>query len=203
MSATGRARQPRRSDTPTRILDVAERLAQRRGFNGFSYADVAAELNLTTASLHYHFAGKAELGRAMLERYAERFAQALASIEARLPAAPDRLAAYADLYAGVLRKRRLCLCGMLAAEYQTLPKPMRESVMRFFDDNERWLTRIVETGRAAGQLRFAGSPQEAARMIVCGLEGAMLLARPYGDVARFQSAARQLLSSITAPAATL
>jgi hypothetical protein len=38
-----------------------------------------------------------------------------------------------------------------------------------------------------------------ARMIVCGLEGAMLLARPYGDITRFQSAARQLLSSVTAP----
>ena len=62
---------------------------------------------------------------------------------------------------------------------------------------------MVETGQAAGQLRFAGSPREAARMIVCGLEGAMLLGRPYGDVTRFQSAARQLLSSITAPAATL
>jgi TetR/AcrR family transcriptional repressor of nem operon len=198
-----KARQPRRSDTRTRILDVAERLAQRRGFNGFSYADVATELHLTTASLHYHFAGKAELGRAMLMRYAERFAQALASIEARLPDSPERLAAYADLYAAVLRQRRLCLCGMLAAEYQTLPKPMRACVLRFFDDNECWLSRILETGRAAGQLHFAGSPQEAARMIVCGLEGAMLLARPYGDVTRFQSAARQLLSSLTAPADTL
>ncbi|HEY7060755.1 MAG TPA: TetR/AcrR family transcriptional regulator [Chloroflexota bacterium] len=197
-----KARQPRRADTPTRILDVAERLAQRRGFNGFSYADVAAELHLTTASLHYHFAGKAELGRAMIERYAERFAGALASIEARLPDAFARLAAYADLYAEVLRKRRLCLCGMLAAEYQTLPRPMRDCVIRFFDDNERWLASVLETGRAAGQLRFAGSPEEASRMIVCGLEGAMLLARPYGDVARFQSAARQLLSSLTAPAGT-
>ena len=203
MSVAVKVRQTRRADTPTRILDVAERLAQRRGFNGFSYADVAAELRLTTASLHYHFAGKAELGRAMIERYAERFAQALAGIEARLPDASARLAAYADLYADVLRKRRLCLCGMLAAEYQTLPKPMRDCVIRFFDDNERWLSGVLQAGRAAGQLHFAGSPQEAARMIVCGLEGAMLLARPYGDVTRFQSAARQLLSSLTAPAVTL
>ena len=31
-------------------------------------------------------------------------------------------------------------------------------------------------------------------MIVCGLEGAMLVARPYGDVARFQSAADCLMA---------
>jgi TetR/AcrR family transcriptional repressor of nem operon len=202
MSGSLQARHQRSSDTPTRILDVAERLAQRRGFNGFSYADVAGELNITTASLHYHFAGKAELGRAMVTRYAERFAQALADIEARLPDARERLAAYANLYAAVLRERRLCLCGMLAAEYQTLPKPMRKGVIGFFDENESWLTRTLEAGLEAGQLTFAGSPQEAARMIVCGLEGAMLIARPYGDIARFQSAAQQLLSGFSASSGT-
>jgi len=35
------------SDTATQILDVAERLVQVRCFNGFSYADVAVELNIT------------------------------------------------------------------------------------------------------------------------------------------------------------
>jgi len=190
----------RRTDTPARILDVAERLAQRQGYNGFSYADVAAELQVTTASLHYHFAGKAELGRAMITRYTERFLEALTAIDARVPAAPARLAAYAALYAGVLREQRLCLCGMLAAEYQTLPEGMREAVLGFFDANEAWLSRVLEDGRAAGELRFAGSPQDAARMIVAGLEGAMLLARPYGDTARFQSAAQQLLQGFSGAA---
>ena len=59
-------RPQRGQDTSTRILDVAERLVQVRGFNGFSYADVAGELNITKASLHYHFAGKAELGEALI-----------------------------------------------------------------------------------------------------------------------------------------
>ena len=48
--------------TAERILDVAEALVQSRGFNGFSYADVAEELQITKAGLHYHFPGKAELG---------------------------------------------------------------------------------------------------------------------------------------------
>ena len=184
-------------DTQTRILDIAERLVQKRGFNGFSYADIAAELKITTASLHYHFAGKAELGRALVARYSERFFEALVAIEAHQKDAPARLAAYANLYAAVLREKRLCLCGMLAAEYDTLPKAMRESVLRFFDENELWLTRVLEDGRSAGSLDFSGRSEEAARAIVCGLEGAMLVARPYGDIVRFQSAAQQLIASIT------
>jgi TetR/AcrR family transcriptional repressor of nem operon len=73
------------TDTATQILDVAERLAQVRGFNGFSYADIAAELHLTKAALHYHFAGKAELGTALLDRYARRFAEALEPSTPRSP----------------------------------------------------------------------------------------------------------------------
>ncbi len=50
--------------TATAILDVAERLVQARGFNGFSYADIAVELGLTKAALHYHFSGKGPWARA-------------------------------------------------------------------------------------------------------------------------------------------
>lgn len=173
---------------------------QLRGFNGFSYADVAAELNVTKPSLHYHFAGKAELGEALMARYAQRFAAALLAIDAARADAPARLDAYAGLYADVLRGQRMCLCGMLAAEYATLPEPIREAVIAFFDDNETWLEHVLEQGRADGSLRFDDPAREIARMIVGGLEGAMLVARTYGDVQRFQTAARQLLAGLASTA---
>jgi TetR/AcrR family transcriptional repressor of nem operon len=176
---------------------VAETLVQSRGFNGFSYADVAAELGVTKASLHYHFATKAELGYWLISRYASRFAGALGNIDATVPNAEGKLAAYADLYLGVLREDRMCLCGMLAAEYATLPEPVRASLIQFFDDNERWLAGVLEQGEREGTLRFAGAAADAARMIVSALEGAMLLARPYRDSHRFEAAAGQLIQSLS------
>ena len=191
--------------TAGRILDVAERLVQVRGFNGFSYADIAAELHLTKAALHYHFAGKADLGAALIARYADRFTQALAEVDAGADARADgasaKLVGYADLYLQVLRARKMCLCGMLAAEYQTLPPPMQDAVIGFFDHNETWLEGVLEQGRQDGSVQFAGSARDTARMIVGGLEGAMLVARPYGDTARFQAAAANLLAGL-APAST-
>src|SRR5437773_8986467 len=89
--------------TTTRILDVAERLVQTRGFNGFSYADIAAELHITKASIHYHFPSKAALGRALVERYAARFAAELVAIDGRLDDPAAKLDAYAALYGHVLR----------------------------------------------------------------------------------------------------
>jgi TetR/AcrR family transcriptional regulator, transcriptional repressor for nem operon len=193
-------RRHRGNNTAERILDVAERLVQSRGFNGFSYADVAAELGISKASLHYHFPGKAELGEALIRRYAARFAEALEQIDREGGDAPAKLGAYAALYADVLRKKRMCLCGMLAADYDTLPKPMREEVISFFDDNEDWLVGVLGQGERDGSLRLDGSASEAAQAIIGGLEGAMLVARPYGDVARFQAAATRLLTGLASTA---
>jgi TetR/AcrR family transcriptional regulator, transcriptional repressor for nem operon len=186
--------------TASRILDVAERLVQVRGFNGFSYADIAAELQITKAALHYHFAGKADLGEALIARYADRFMAALASLDTAGGTARAKLDSYVRLYLQVLRNRKMCLCGMLAAEYQTLPEPMQDTVISFFDQNETWLERVLNQGRTDGSLHFAGPARDTARMIIGGLEGAMLIARPYGDIARFQAAAASLLAGL-APAA--
>jgi TetR/AcrR family transcriptional regulator, transcriptional repressor for nem operon len=187
------------ADTSSRILDVAERLVQQRGFNGFSYADVAAELDVTTASLHYHFRGKAELGRALIERYAERFASSLEEIDRRGADPPAKLEAYARIYADVLRHQRMCLCGMLAADYETLPKAMRAAVLDFFEQNEAWLVRVLEQGVENGSIELSQPPAAIAHTIVGGLEGAMLIARPRHDVARFEAAAQALLSSLISP----
>ena len=186
------------NDTAARILDIGERLVQVRGFNGFSYADVASELDMTKAALHYHFPGKAELGRALIERYTLRFTEALADIDERIPDAPAKLNAYAGLYSEVLRGHRMCLCGMLAAEYQTLPEPMRDAVIAFIDANEAWVERVLSEGQRAGTIVLGGPASDAARLIVSGLEGAMLVARPYGDLARFDTAAEGLLAGFAA-----
>jgi TetR/AcrR family transcriptional regulator, transcriptional repressor for nem operon len=189
--------QPTAGGTRGEILDVAERLAQVRGFNGFSYADVAAEVGITKASLHYHFPGKSDLGVMLLERYTARFLDALAQIDAGVPTPLDRLYAYADLYADVLRQERMCLCGMLAADYETLPDDMRDAVTTFFDANQRWLQSATAAGRADGTMRFPGTADDAAQSILDGLEGALLVARTYRDPQRFQSVARRLIVSLT------
>jgi TetR/AcrR family transcriptional repressor of nem operon len=185
-------------DVPTkvRILDAAERMLQVRGYNGFSYGDVAEELGITRAALHYHFKGKAELGEALIERYATRFSAALDELDETAPDAAAKLRGYADLYLDVLRRDLMCLCGMLAAEYRTLPEPLQASVSAFFDTNTSWLRGVLEQGSAEGSLRLLGSPDDVAAMVLGGLEGAMLITRLDGDVARFSAATDRLLNGL-------
>jgi TetR/AcrR family transcriptional repressor of nem operon len=182
----------------TAILDVAERLAQTRGYNGFSYADIAAQLGVTKASLHYHFPSKAELGRALIERYRVLFGVALEAITQQVMEPHEKLKRYVGLYNSVLSNERMCLCGMLAAEYATLPTPMQEGLTLFFDANERWLTEVLEDGLRAGTFLFREPANERARVLLGALEGAMLVARSYGDPRRFQVAAAYVLADLTA-----
>ena len=190
---------PARNDagTATRILDVAEGLVQVRGFNGFSYADVSAQVGISKAALHYHFAGKADLGLAVIARYASRFTEELDRIDQAGLSPAGRLAEYASLYLQVLQQSKMCLCGMLAAGYQTLPEPMQDAVATFFEANESWLEKVLEEGRQAGTLRFSGTTRDAAQMIIACLEGAMLVARPHGDTATFSAVATSLLAGLS------
>ena len=185
------------ADTAQRALDVAERLVQVRGFNAVSYADVAAELGVTKAALHYHFASKAELGEALIHRYATRFGAALEEIDKQPGDASSKITAYAAIYRDVMRQRRMCLCGMLAAEYQTLPAAMQHAVVRFFDLNETWLEGVLDEGHQSGTLRHHGSARNAAQVVIGTLEGAMLVARLHDDPTRLEAAADQLLADLS------
>jgi TetR/AcrR family transcriptional repressor of nem operon len=183
--------------TRSRVLDVSERLLQIRGYKGFSYGDVSRELGLTRAALHYYFPSKAELGQALVDRYATRFADALAELDATASDAAAKLRGYVALYTGVLSDDRMCLCGMLAAEHRTLPESLRQAVCDFFAANTTWLRAVLEEGCADGSLRCPGTAEATATVVLGTLEGAMLITRLDGDVARFRATADQLLDTLT------
>lgn len=186
---------PEYGESAGRVLDVAERLMQQRGFNGFSYADIATELGVTKPSLHYHFATKADLGVAVISRYTAGFDLALRGLAGLAPR--EQLAGYAACYRAVLAQDRMCLCGMLAAEFATLPAPMQAAVFEFFAHSEVWLQDVLRAGQQDGTLHWHGSALDAARMIIDCLEGSLLVARPRGDLSRFDHAAESLLATLT------
>jgi len=186
--------------TAGKILDIAERLVQTRGYNGFSYADISSELRIRNASVHYHFPSKSDLGRRLVGRYRENFLAALGGLERDHGDARRRLRAYVAIWSRVLRDRdRMCLCGMMAADIASLPRPVRAEIKRFFNENEAWLVRVMKAGQKAGTLKLAGTVEVEARLLTMGLEGAMLVARSYGEPRRFEEIAARLLAGLGIP----
>jgi TetR/AcrR family transcriptional repressor of nem operon len=187
------------SDAPaqSRILDAAERLCQTRGYNGFSFRDLAKIVGIRSASIHYHFPTKADLGRAMVVRYRHRIEGALAEIERKETAAGARLKRFVGLLREVLKdENRLCLGGILAAEAGTLSDDMKTEVRRFFDACEQWLAKELRSGREQGELSYNGSPTAAARTMLSALEGAMLTSRAFGDDRRLVESAQWMLGQL-------
>ena len=90
----------------------------------------------------------------------------------------------------------MCLCGMVAAEYATLPPPMQTAIRAFFEVNEGWVAQQLELGVRAGALALRVPARDAARMLVGALEGEMLVARAWGEPARFAAAAALLLGQL-------
>jgi hypothetical protein len=76
---------------------------------------------------------------------------------------------------------------------------MQDAIVRFFSENEVWLTDVLEFGREQGTLRFDGSARDVARTVISTLEGAMLIARPFGEVQRFEEVATRLLTTLRPP----
>jgi TetR/AcrR family transcriptional repressor of nem operon len=166
--------------TPTgkagEILDSAERRARRRGYNGFSFRDLAADVGIKSASVHYHFPTKADLGAAVAQRYTERFLAALGDPNAPEVAPRALLERYVAAFRRALvRDRQMCLCGLLGAEVESLPPEVAAEVRDFFERNVVWLAAVLS--RRDGGALGKEAAEARALTILALLEGALVVAR--------------------------
>ena len=184
-------------DTKEHMLAVAQKLVQQRGFNGFSYADIAEEVGVRKASLHHHFATKTELGVALIETYSAQLDSELLRIST-LPAKADaKLAAYVAIFRGALEAERMCLGGMLASEWLTLDTSMLPSLKSFFARNIEWLTEVVAEGKSQKIFVLAGTAADHSRVLLAALQGALLIARATGDHEAFDRTALLIIKGLT------
>jgi TetR/AcrR family transcriptional repressor of nem operon len=186
-------------NTRDQLLDVAQELVQLRGYNGFSFYDLAERVGIKTASIHYHFPTKGDLGLALIKRHRQEMAEAFAQLEADEPDPWLRLQRYTGFFRATLEDgHRMCLGGILAVEHKCLPDELVAEVRRFFEDNERWLASTLKSGQEAGRIALARPEAEVARALFAALEGAMVSACAFGDFDRFDAAAAWHLANLKA-----
>lgn len=165
------------ADTRTQLLDVAQRLVQRRGYNAFSFKDLAKAVEIKTASVHYHFPSKADLGQALIERYTHDLGTRLEAIDDSVGPARERIDAFVDIYERTLQQDAICLCGSLAADRPTLPEPVARGVRGYLGQSERWLRETLVAGVSSGELPEHLEPGPLATMILASLQGGLVVAR--------------------------
>ena len=184
-------------DTRNSLLDSAERAVRQRGFDGFSYADLSKEIGIRKASIHYHFATKADLGLALIARYAERFFATLADIRSSDGSAAEQLRSYVQIYRDALAEgEQVCLCVALSAGRDSLSTEVLDQLNRFHTDSIAWLTEVFERAAQDGSVSGCALPIEDATAALALVEGAQLLARARKDAALFDQALAALIARL-------
>jgi TetR/AcrR family transcriptional regulator, transcriptional repressor for nem operon len=194
--ATRRRGATRGRDTSEEILNTAEELLQRRGYNAFSYHHIAVQLGVRNAAIHYHFPAKEDLGVALVKRYQERFRKWRAQTD-QVDNAWIRLQAYFQTYLDFLQADcKCCPGGVLGTEFHAIPEAMREQARLLARDIHDWLIATLEAGRAQNALRFAGKAADKAVEIGAALQGGLQIARLAGPE-RFHQVLAQLSTELT------
>ena len=164
-----------------RILAAAEKRVRAGGFAETSFRDIATDVGVKSASIHYHFPTKADLGVALVAAYTECFAENLVSID------QSDLAAAFDVYAALYDKalvldEAICLCAIMGAEAIGLPRDINEKTKAFFRINVEWLSGLFMAHGHERQLALA-------QLVVTSLEGAIIVASASED--------RSILTGVT------
>lgn len=182
--------------TAEKIKDAAENYIRIGGFNSFSFRDIAADLGIKSASVHYHFPTKEGLAAAVAKRYTERFIEQLDEIHSRTKDPRNKLLFYTQMYRQAIQGETTgCLCGILAAETGILPKPVALEAHNFFEMNIEWLTGVY--AEISGKPSDDSENVEQAHFILASLEGALLVAKVFNTVEAFDKSVQPLLESFS------
>lgn len=171
------------------ILEAAEIRIRRGGFESVSYRDLAADVGIKAASVHYHFPQKALLGAAVIDRYSDNLAIALGPVDLTQATAAEHLQRLSDCYRAAVRNDgMICLGCMLGAESKDLPEMVADASRRFFTRLLDWIELVLGDRPNASTL---------AVQIIGTLQGTMILAVTLKRPELMDRTAHQLKQLIT------
>ena len=180
--------------TREHMIETTASLVHRRGFYGTSLNEILTESGAPRGSLYYHFPGGKE------ELVLEATRQGVASVTQLLKEAlagssepADGVQAFVEAAAHVLRDSGYVFGCPVAPIVLDSPESsaLAEVCQEAF---EEWQQVLVEGLGSAGIER--GRTESLATMIVCGLEGGLILARARRDTAPLDAVADEFASMV-------
>lgn len=161
------------------ILQLAIKNLSLYGYNGFSYADLAKEIGIAKASLHYHFASKEILAINICD-YIENIWQARFD---ELIAQPSTISALQKMTSFIqsnlsqLKHNRMCALATLLSNYESLPNPLQQRVYSLvafeYSLYQHFIQQAVEEGELSSNINVDHCVTELISMI----KGALIYRR--------------------------
>ena len=162
------------------ILVIAESLAREGGYGNFSFREIAKKIGIKSSSVHYYFPTKEHLGATLAKNYRTNFFEKLGPANAE--ESPDPMSRLRSIFRdSLIIDKKMCLCGLLGAEIDSLPDVISDEVTLFFKDLENWLVEVFTD-------HFKYNKKKArsyALKEIALLEGSMIVAKAYKDPSTF------------------
>ena len=180
--------------TTEAILRSARSSIITAGYNGFSYADIAAAVGIRKASVHHHFPTKVDLVRTLVQQYRAEAEAGIAEIERNVSDPLGQIRGYTGYWESCIGdpETSYCVCALLATQLPVLPDEIAFEVRAYFRALSAWLTSVLERGARLGGITLLHDARSEAELLMAAVHGAMLSARAYGDP--------QIFATITGPA---
>ncbi len=180
------------TDTREHMIETTAALVHRRGFYGTSLSEILAQSGAPRGSLYYHFpGGKEELVLEATRRGVASVTQLLKEEVLTDSADPaDGMRTFIEAVAQVLRDSGYVFGCPVAPIVLDSPESsaLGEVCQEAF---EQWRQVLVEAlGRRGGIER--GRAESLATVVVCAVEGGLLLARARRDIAPLEAVAEEL-----------
>jgi AcrR family transcriptional regulator len=168
-------RRVRGERTRQAILSRASRLASAEGLEAVSLQRLATDLGISKSGLFAHFGSKEELQLATVDEAARVFTHEVLKPGLSVHRGIGRMAALCDAYLSYVQRSIFpggCFFEAAAAEFDSRPGPVRDSVV---DKRRYWsqsLARAVRDAQAAGEVKDDVEPEQLAWELNCLLIGA-------------------------------
>ena len=161
------------------IIALSDRFIRDKGFNGFSFYDLSKEIGIKTASIHYHFPTKADLGAATIKSQIEGLEELKKKLSDKSPF--QKLDGFFEIYDRAKSENRVCLVGSLATDFNTVDVKVREELKQLSVRILDWLTEVLEEGKAKGKFFYDVPSRTKALMIITNMLGIVQVMRLTGS----------------------
>jgi len=148
------------------LIKIATKTIQKSGVHGLTMRELGSAVNIKSSSVMYHFKNKDGLMYELVKIYNDDFFNYLEKINRESSEVKDRLDKLVDIFESVLLEDKLCLCGMLASENDSLDITTKNQVRDFFLRLNSWIEE---------NLSLLNKDLSLSKVIVSSLEGSMLI----------------------------
>jgi AcrR family transcriptional regulator len=163
--------------TRDQIVEAADGLFYRKGFEHTSFADIAGEVRISRGNFYHHFKSKDEILDAVLVLRLERTERMLEAWRAEGEQPVDRIRSFIRIL--IMNRAKIvlygCPVGTLCAELAKLDHPSRETANKLFALFRKWLRQ---------QFRLLGREKDAEELsmhLLARSQGVAALANALGD----------------------